>query len=297
VNDPDSPKLTIAIPIHGAERWIPGIVEIVRQAPEWSRVVISDASGLDRAAERLAGLFRGDPSVEVIERSDRLDWVSHCNLLLDEAETEYFCWFPQDDLPISDRYFERLIEPLDRDPEVAVAVPTIFCVLGRGRTRRRPEFLERFKTGLRGDRSQAGIHHREGSDGRDSLGVIWKGAFRRSLGRPMPQTGSGVASDIGWSFSMLLAGRIDEVPDALYLKRMHRQSATYLNDSTKGEQFRESLIGEIEARMPESGGDREAALALLDQIIESQTLMMEGRPGFVGKVIRRLVNEPRPYFE
>ncbi|MEX1219075.1 MAG: glycosyltransferase family A protein, partial [Solirubrobacterales bacterium] len=128
MTDPGRPKLTIAIPIHQAERWIPGIIENVAKAPEWSRVVISDASGLDDSAARLEGLFGGNPIVQIVKRRDHLDWVAHCNLLLEEAETDYFCWLPQDDILMSDRYFERLAGALDEDFRVAVAVPEVHVV-------------------------------------------------------------------------------------------------------------------------------------------------------------------------
>jgi hypothetical protein len=294
----DPPRLTIAIPIHRAERWVPGIVGNVGKAPEWSRVVISDASGLDDSAARLEDLFAGNPIVEVVKRPDHLDWVAHCNLLLEESLTEFFCWLPQDDVLMSDRYFEPLIEALDRDPGVAVALPAGFSVHGRGRLRRRPEFLVRRRSVLRAERDGGGVDFSINSRLPVSLGFIWKGTFRRSMARPMPAVRQGTSSDVAWAFSMALAGGIVEVPDAIYLKRLHSQSATYLTKQTSGADLLEALVGEANARFPEGGDARGRALEVAELVVASAAAARSSHePGTLKKIIRRLVNEPRPYYE
>ena len=297
MNEPERSKLTIAIPIHQADRWVPGIVENVARAPEWSRVVISDASGLDDSAARLEDLFAGNPIVEVVKRPDHLDWVAHCNLLLEESLTEFFCWLPQDDILMSDRYFEPLVEALVRDPGVAVALPAVFSVHGRGRFHRRPEFLVRRRSVLRAERDGGGVDFSSASRPPGSLGVIWKGTFRRSMARPMPVVRQGTASDVAWAFSMALAGEIVEVPDAIYLKRMHRQSATYLNEPTSEAELREVLLGEVDARLPDRGDARSRALEQADRVVESVIAAHSSQPGILGKIVGRIVDEPRPYFE
>ncbi len=297
MNEPGRSRLTIAIPIHRAERWIPGILENVSRAPEWSQVVISDASGLDDSAARLEELLAGSPNVKVVTRGERLDWVAHCNLLLEEAVTEFFCWLPQDDILMSDRYFEPLVESLNRDPGVAVALPAVFSVHGRGRFHPRPEFLVRRRSVLRAERDGGGVDFSIASRPPGSLGVIWKGTFRRSMARPMPVVRQGTFSDVAWAFSMALAGGIVEVPDAIYLKRLHSQSATYLTKQTSGADLLEALVGEANARFPEGGDARGRALEQADRVVESVVTTRSSQPGILGKIVRRLVNEPRPYFE
>jgi len=298
VTDPGRSRLTIAIPIHQAERWVPGIIENVAKVPDWSRVVISDASGLDDSATRLEDMFAGNPIVEVVKRPDHLDWVSHCNLLLEEAGTEYFCWLPQDDILMSDRYFEPLVEALDKDPGVAVALQTVFSVHGRGRFRRRPEFLVRRRSVLRDEQDGGGVDLSIASRPLGSLGSIWKGTFRRDLARPMPAFAQGTSSDVAWAFSMALAGEIVEVSNAAYLKRQHRQSATYMMKPTSDAQLHEALVGEVNARFPDGGDARGRALEMADRVVASAvTARARYQPGVLRKVVRRLANEPRPYYE
>lgn len=294
----DTPRLTIAIPIHRAERWVPGIIENVGKAPAWSQVVISDASGLDDSAARLEELLAGSLNVKVVTRGEQLDWVAHCNLLLEESRTDFFCWLPQDDILVSDRYFESLVEALDKDPGVAVALPAVFSVHGRGRLRRRPEFLVRRRSVLRVERDGGGVDFSVAARPMGSLGLIWKGTFRRSMARSMPVVRQGTSSDVAWAFSMALAGGIVEVPDAIYLKRLHRQSATYLINQTGEAHLLEALVSEVNARFPEGGDTRGRALEAAELVVESAAAARSSQePGTLKKIIRRLVDEPLPYYE
>ena len=291
------PKLTIAIPLHGAERWLEGIAANVSKAPEWSRVVISDASGLDDSAERLSALLATDPGVSVVKRPRHLDWVSHCNLLLAEAETEFFCWLPQDDLVLSDDYFERLVDLLRDDPEAVLALPNVHAVFGRGRIRRRPEFISR----LVGSTGSAPLRFRaaepEALFGSRRLGIPWRGIFRRERSRPMPPIEVGTSSDVVWIFSMLLSGDLVEATDALYLKRWHRESATYRMGGSSLESIGPLLRTEMEARHLNSDFDRERILADSERYIELRRESQPREPGIAGKALRRLANEPLPFFE
>jgi hypothetical protein len=296
----DSPRLTIAIPIHQAARWITGIVENVSRAPTWSRVVISDASGLDDSAARLKELLAESPNVRVVTRNQRLDWVTHCNLLLEEAETDFFCWLPQDDILMSDDFFEQLVGAFHERPELAVAVPAVFSVHGRGRLRRRPEFLFRRRRVTKARQDGGGVDFAvasANSDAPGSLGLIWKGVFRRSLARPMPTVSHGTSSDIAWAFSMAIAGEIVEVPEAGYLKRQHRQSATYLTDRTTDFELLELLLAEVSARFPDDVEARARASQSAGQVASSVATGWSSMPGSFRKVLNRLANKPRPFFE
>ena len=102
----------------------------------------------------------------------------------------------------------------------------------------------------------------------------------------------------GVTAALALAGGIVEVPDAIYLKRLHRQSATYLTEQSSGADLFEALVGEVNARFPEGGDARGRALEVAELVVASAAAARSSHePGTLKKIIRRLVNEPRPYYE
>lgn len=297
MEESEPPRLTVAIPLHGAERWLEGIVSNVAKAPSWSRVVISDASGLDDAASALEETFEDDRRVVVRRIPEQLDWVAHCNRLLAEAETDFFCWLPQDDVLLSDDYFERLVAAVESGPDVAIAFPRVHGVYGRGWFRRRPEFV--FRNAISDDLAPMRLRSFEIDRvlSLSSLGLPWKGVFRRSLAHPMPRVEAGTASDVIWAFSMLLAGDLVEAPEALYLKRSHKGSATALFGPTLPEVLERQFREEVEVRITDSTEQRRILMAEVRRLIDMRQAEIDSRPGLVGKVLRRIRGEPRPYYE
>jgi hypothetical protein len=285
-------RLTIAIPLHGAERWLDGIIETVGKAPDWSRVVISDASGLDDAPGRLRNHFGGNPRVEVIERGVTLDWCSHLNLMLGEASSEYFCWMPQDDLIRPDRYFELLTGALDRDPTAVLAFPTLWARMTKGRLRRRevgeapiPAPRRLSGAGRPQDAALAMLPLRGGWN----PGFAWRGVFRREIARPLPVTTG--AADVTWAFSMALAGRLLEVPDAAYLKRFHRGSAHRGMRLERGSREQELYRAEVEARLADDPPELERVARATARIVRRNRAVR--RLWLVVRAGRFLAGRPR----
>ncbi|MCB0870400.1 MAG: glycosyltransferase family 2 protein [Solirubrobacterales bacterium] len=220
------PRLTIAIPVHAGSKWIDGIIDTVSKAPEWSRVVISDATHRDDAIGKLAEVFRDDQRVEVISRPESLDWIGHANRLLAEAGTEYFCWMPQDDVVSPNGYFELLVSALDRNPDRVLAFPTVVRKATVGRFRKRPvgEVAYQPPPIEPGQSDPAEEALRMLTEWNLALGC-WRGVFRTAVARPAPETTD--CADLIWAFSMALAGNFIGVEDARYLKRFHRGSALH----------------------------------------------------------------------
>ncbi len=224
--------------------------------------MISDATRLDDAADRLADHYRGDPGVQVKSRRETLTWSEHANLLLAEADTRYFCWHPQDDLVSPGEYFELLVSALERDPDRVLAFPAVYRKVTVGRFRRRPagEIAYRqpeFELGRARPEEEAVRMLREWNM---ALGC-WRGVFRTDRARPIPQTDD--CADLVWVFSMALAGSFIAVEEARYLKRFHRSSAI---NSMRWEGMAKALDlyrAEIEARI---GPDPSAVQPVLREV-------------------------------
>jgi hypothetical protein len=238
------PKLTIAIPLHRAGRWVENVCSVVEKAPEWSEVVVSDATHEDDAIDRLGERFGDDPRVVFRRREKRLDWREHCNLLLAESEAEYFCWMPQDDAVGPDDYFALLVAALEADEDAVLAFAPSSIPLRRGRGSplrvRRNLYLpvpradvprrEAKLIDIRPPRTLALSHAPPEDDALWMLehwpiAIVWRGVVRRRLARPIPANESSDHTDSLWSFSIALAGQLICVEGARYFKRFHQTSA------------------------------------------------------------------------
>ncbi len=287
------PRLTIAIPLHGAARWIDTVTRNVRAAPASSRVVISDASHLDDSPARLARHFAGDARVTVVERESTLDWIDHANLLLGEAGTEYFCWLPQDDLVSPDGYFDLLVRALDETPTAVLAFPTVLRRVSKGLFRRRE--LEPAPFGSP-PRLAGGLPAEAGAVKllrAWNLGLAWRGVFRISSARQIPRTS--FCPDVLWAFSMALAGGLVQVPEARYLKRFHRGSALWSMDWQGMETAKRLYRVELEARLGDQPARVDKAMNQVSRYLwlyrfRHQYMLLKG--GFAGLLgLRRTVEE------
>lgn len=288
------PRLTIAIPLHGGAKWIEGILDTVAKAPEWSRVVLSDATHLDDAVESLAGACRGDDRVEAISRPETLGWVDHANLLLEEAQTDYFCWMPQDDLVSPEEYFELLVAALDENPDRILAFPTVLRELEVGRLRQRsigevPYQSPPFELGEEPPELEAVRMLREWNM---ALGC-WRGVFRTRLARPIPQTDD--CADVAWTFSMALEGNFIGVEQARYLKRFHGKNAHHSMRWQGMPEALEVFRAEVEARIGQDPVPAGQVMAAVRRYLHRHRLAMFGyrlRP-----FAAYLLNRPRPVTE
>ena len=270
------------------------MIDTASKAPSWSRVVISDASRLDDTADRLADHFREDARVSVICPTGITGWVAHANLLLEQADTELFCWMPQDDLISPPDYFELLAEALDRNPDRVLAFPSVCRRVRRGWLRSRELEPAPYR--------QPPIPLGEESPDVEAVKMLrywnmalggWRGVFRRPLARPIPETT--YCPDLIWTFSLALEGNFVEVPDARYLKRLHRDSALH-SMRWQGERTAESLYAaEVSGRM--SGQPERAAEVMREVRRHLRRHRFFRQEAVVRRAGAALLGRPRPIYE
>lgn len=285
--------MTIAIPLHGAEPWIRGIRDTVAKAPPWSRVVISDASHLDDSAARLRELYADDEWVTVVSRPGSTGWCEHANRLLEEADTEYFCWMPQDDLLHPDGYFDLMVSALDDNPERSLAFPSIYKRVTRGRFLKREIAPVRFPSPPLKLGQSPPVAEALAMLDSWNLGLAWRGVFRTRLARPLPPIDD--APDQIWTFSMALAGSLVEVPDAIYLKRFHRQSAHRRMTIEPPSRLTGLFRSEIEVRLANDPVLASTTVAEVDRLLKRRHLRRRVEP--VARAWRFASNQPRVVFE
>lgn len=256
--------------------------------------MISDASQLDDTLDRLADRFRGDSRVTVLRHDRKLGWIEHANLLLERSGTELFCWMPQDDLVSPADYFSLLVDALDENEDRVLAFPLVCRRVKRGWLA--PQELEPapyrrppVELGARPSDVEAVTMLRSWNM---ALGC-WRGVFRRDLARPIPDTAD--RPDLIWTFSLALAGSFIEVPEAVYLKRLHRGSAR-LSMKWDGAASAEALYrAEVESRLGGRPERVEEVMAEVRRYLRSHQFLRQRMA--VRRVGAAVLGRPRPVYE
>lgn len=252
-----APRLTVAIPLFEAARWADNIASTLGRLPADALIVLSDETGSDDTAQRLARRFAGDRRIRVRIREGRPGWREHCNALIESCETELFSLLPQDDTVVAGHH-ERLVAALDAHPGAGVAFGRI---VAEG-LREHPVRLRGppFRPGARPPWEEAILLER-----RWNLGIPFRGVIRRSVLRTIPATPGDQFADQVWVFGLALTAHLFCDPRAVYVKRYHVGNTHRPWVAPSREARRSQLIGEI-ARVLGDGDVARQALAFLDHV-------------------------------
>lgn len=232
-------RLTVVLPAWRAAKFIGATLDdlLAQSLGEFSLVVTVDGDSDDGTVERVvAGLKRVRRiwRTEVWTTNQRLGWVDNTNRGLRLVRTRRVCIMPHDDR-VSSGYLAALENTLAANPGAVVASCDMRMFGGvvagagwRGRLRSFMPWRRRLLlpgTALPGDRrTRARIFLT-----RLFPAVAFRGLIDREVAGPdwLIDHGSAddFAADTTWLFKLALAGPMVRAKDAVYRKRMRRQSA------------------------------------------------------------------------
>jgi hypothetical protein len=221
-------RTTVSIPLHASAAWVDDIVENVRRLAPVARVVVSDATGVDDALDRVRAVVAGSPAADQVAwlgpRALEPGWVAHCNDLLARADTELAMWLPHDDL-VGPEWVLAAEAALDAHPGAVMACGTVVSidhepdieapghVLVPAADLADPDVARRLAAALRHVmRPQPEL-----------LGMLFRSVVRRSAVPSLPATDGGVWADVLWALSCLAGGHLVPI-DATYRKRWYGSS-------------------------------------------------------------------------
>jgi hypothetical protein len=225
-------NITVAIPLHASLKWVDNIIDNVGRIPlNVERIVVSDRTCVDNAAEVLRQQFRHDKRVTVTWRDEGLSWPSHCQQLMDEDNSQYMMFMPHDDI-FPQSWIPALHQMLQEHPEALLAYGRVQLVGEDGGT----------LAGTSSFSQLPGIEL-EGLNAvnaflRHEMWIPNRGLFLRKkvldmgirLDRTSETPWEGYRMwDEMWVLSMALRGSIVFDDRVVTSKRIHSQSATFLS--------------------------------------------------------------------
>lgn len=214
------PRLTIGVPVYNGARFLGEALEtILGQSFEDFEVIVSDNASTDGTPEVAGRFARKDSRVRVLRNETNVGLSANFNRLVPLARGSYFKWATADDA-LCPTYLERCIEVLEADASVVLAYTRARFVDGSGNE------IEREDRGwhLVEEDPAARLRYviRSGHLVNSVLGVIRCDALRAT--RLLPKYPGG---DYGLLGELSLMGKFVEVPEPLYVRRIHPASSNW----------------------------------------------------------------------
>ncbi len=232
------PKLSLGIPVHNGAAYLAQLFDCLRaQTFTDFEAIIRDNASTDATEQICRRITAADPRFRYERNERNIGAAPNFNLVFEEAAGRYFKWTAHDDL-MAPTYLERCVATLDEDPSVSVCHATIQVVnadlrplsydaelgryvdvdgtpallyepVGLGSS---PDPARRFDDVLHGMRLCSEI-----------FGVMRSDLLRRSS-----LHGSYYGSDKVLLAELALLGRIETLPEPLFIKRFHKDTSYYL---------------------------------------------------------------------
>ena len=212
-----APTLTVGVPVFNMGAYLEAAVEsILSQSFADFEVIISDNASTDETESVGRALAARDSRVTYRRNPENLGLSANNNLLVPLARGRLFKWAPADDMLLPG-YLDRCIGALEADPSVVLAYPQTRFVDGDGAP------LDLHDPGYHlvsedpSERLRYAILANQFANA--GLGVIRTDALRRT--RLLPRYAGG---DFRLLAELSLLGRFVEIPEALYVRRIHKGS-------------------------------------------------------------------------
>jgi len=269
-----SPLITIGLPVFNGERFVDQAIEsILAQTFSEFRLVVSDNASTDRTVEIVRDFAKRDHRIELMTNSVNRGGAWNFNRVFAESRSPYFRWAAADDM-LAPTLLERSIDVLESTKEDVVLVyPQTLLVDESG------EVLELVEENLAAPPGAAPHTRllkvfRNMFYGNAVFSVLRSNALRRTR-----LHGGFPSADYVLLAELALAGEFREVPQPLFLRRLHEGTSWRANPTAESLSqwldpqktpvkrrqltlFREHLRGIHSAQLPAS----EKALVYLSYI-------------------------------
>lgn len=213
-----APVVSVGMPVFNGERYMAESIDsILDQDVDGLELIVSDNASTDATEEIARSYAARDPRVRYVRNDRNLGAARNYNRLVELARGRYFKWAGYDDL-LRPGYLQPCLDVLEAQPEVVLAYPRTDIIDGDG------AFVRHHDDNLHLDSPDpvARVRHfaRSWTLSNPSFGVIRCDALRRtSLVQPF------VSSDVPLLVELALLGRWHEVPEMLFLRRVHETSS------------------------------------------------------------------------
>lgn len=212
-----APTVTIGLPVHNGERFLAEAIEaVLGQTFHDLELIVSDNASTD-GTEPIARRYAGaDPRVVYVRGPANRGAAWNYNHVVEMARGRYFKWQTHDDL-IDPTYIEKCLAVLERDPGVALAYGLTRFIDENGQTI--GQWDDRLHLSAATAHERLGLMLARAGMCNTVMGLMPTGVLRRTRGIDRFR-----GSDYVLLAELAMLGRIAEIPDARFYRRIHAGS-------------------------------------------------------------------------
>lgn len=215
-----TPRVSIGLPVYNGAAFVADAIDsLLAQTFSDFELIISDNASTDATGSICRDRAARDARVRYVRNPDNLGATRNFNRVAELARGEYFKWAAHDDVHEPD-YLRRCVDVLDADAAVVLVYPRSREIDEAGTTIRTvgtdvdadlPSAAQRFRVMIRREYSCVAI-----------FGLVRTSALRKTkLMSTYADCDRVLLAEIS------LAGRIRELPEALFVHRQHRHRSVW----------------------------------------------------------------------
>ncbi len=233
-----APKLTLGIPVYNGAAYLAQLFNCLRaQTFTDFEAIITDNASTDATEQICRRVIAADPRFRYLRNPHNIGAAPNFNGVFEHGRGRYFKWTAHDDL-LAPTYLERCVAVLEEDPSVSVCHAAIQVVNADRQTLSYDPDLGRYvdidgtpafprePTGL-GTSADPARRFDDVLHGMRLCSEIF-GVMRTDLLRRTSLHGSYYGSDKVLLAELAMLGRIESVPEPLFIKRFHKDTSYYL---------------------------------------------------------------------
>ena len=212
------PMVTIGLPVYNAQRYLDQALDsLLAQTYTDFELIIADNASTDRTQEICLAYAAKDQRIRYHRNEKNLGAAPNFNLLFQLSASKYFKWAPYDDL-IEPTFLARCVEVMEQHPEV------VLCYSRAKIIDEQSAYVVDYNPGP--DTSSAKPNERFGNlILRPEYAIQQMALIRSATLKATGLYGSFPSSDEVLLAELALRGRFYEIPDRLYLYRLHEQQS------------------------------------------------------------------------
>jgi glycosyltransferase involved in cell wall biosynthesis len=236
--DVTTPRVSIGLPVYNGEAFLAEAIDsLLAQTFSDFELVITDNASTDQTEAICRGRAARDPRIRYHRNPENVGAMRNFNRVFELARGAYFKWAAHDDVHEPD-YLRRCVEVLDADPAVVLVYPRSRDIDESGAT------LRTVGTGLTTDVARAAARFRAMIRREHSCVAIF-GLLRADVLRATRRLSNYADCDRVLLSEIALAGRVRELPEALFAHRQHRNRSVwqYRTRQTRGAWFDPARAG------------------------------------------------------
>ena len=224
-------KISVGMPVYNGEQYLESAIKAtLQQTYSDFELIISDNASTDKTEIICRDFAASDSRIKYIRNSANIGAAGNYNQLFHLARGEYFRWFNADDL-CSEHLHERCLKVLEARPDAVMCYGKTDIIDGEGR------LLQHYDDNLDLQQDDVVTRFKIYFEVVGLTNAIY-GLMRHSALKHTALMGNGSfhAADTNLMGELTLYGKIVEIPETLFFRRMHEDASSWDRMNTSVQQ-------------------------------------------------------------